>query len=155
MESGGGEAGGALIQDPYGNYFFALEIDGVEVAHFQEFSGIKSTADVFEIHEGGRNGATLKRPGASKFDNLVLRYATHASMGLLEWRDEWLQDRFLTRSGSVSIRDNRGEEVRRYSFTGAWPVSWEGPSLSSGSSDLAVETLELAIETLQVHEPSR
>ncbi|MEO0604588.1 MAG: phage tail protein, partial [Myxococcota bacterium] len=63
--------------------------------------------------------------------------------------------RFLTRSGSVSIRDNRGEEVRRYSFTGAWPVSWEGPSLSSGSSDLAVETLELAIETLQVHEPSR
>jgi len=154
VESGTGEAGGAVLQDPYGSYFFALEIGGVEVAHFQEFSGIKTTAEVFEIQEGGRNGATLKRPGPSKFDNLILKYATNASVALLAWRDEWLQDRYLTRDGAVTIRNNRGQEVRRYTFTGAWPVSWEGPSLNSGSSDLAVETLEIAVETLAVHEPT-
>jgi len=154
VESGAGKSGAAALQDPYGSYFFALEIGEVEVAHFQECSGIKSSAEVFEIQEGGRNGSTLKRPGQSRFDNLILKYATSASLDLLAWRDEWLQERFVTRNGAVKIYDNRGEEVRRYTFTGAWPVSWEGPSLNSGSSDLAIETLEIAVETLTIQEPA-
>ncbi|MEN0067247.1 MAG: phage tail protein [Myxococcota bacterium] len=145
---------GNLINDPYGSYFFALEIGGIQVAHFQEFSGIKTSSEVFEIQEGGRNGATIKRPGQSKFENLVLKYATSASVDLLEWRDDFLQDRFVPRNGSVSIINNRGDEVRRYNFTNAWPVSWEGPTLNSGSSDLAIETLEIAIEGLQIEDPT-
>ena len=67
---------------PYGNYYFALEIsDGTgttEVAHFLECSGLKSTATVFEIEEGGMNGKTHKRVGQSKWENITLRYATSA-----------------------------------------------------------------------------
>lgn len=148
-----------LIQDPYGNFYFALEIVGpngpMEIAHFQECSGLKNAAAVFEIEEGGLNGRTHKRPGQSKWEHIVLKYGTSGSMALLEWRDQYLQDQFTgglrTKcSGSISLKNNDGEVVRCWHFTNAWPVSWEGPSLSGGGSELAVETIELAHDGLKV-----
>ena len=139
--------------DPYGNYYFALEINGTEVAHFMECSGLKTTAEVFEIEEGGLNGRSHKRPGRSKRDNIVLRYASSTSTFLLEWRDRYLQDKFAERkstTGVIKLMNNAGEVLRRYEFVNAWPVSWEGPSLSSGSSELAVESLEIAHEGLTI-----
>ncbi|MCO4748109.1 MAG: phage tail protein [Proteobacteria bacterium] len=143
--------------DPYGNYYFALEliVDGhkTEVAHFMECGGLKSTAEVFEIEEGGLNGRSHKRPGRSSWDNITLRYATSASTFLLEWRDKYLQDKFDTRtktSGAITLMNNKGDVVRRYEFMNAWPVSWEGPSFNAGSSELAVESLEIAHEGLTI-----
>lgn len=137
--------------DPFGNYYFTLEIGGVEIAHFLEFSGLKTSSEVFEIREGGYNGATHKLPGRSTFGNLTLKYATSASTQLAEWRDRYILDQYETRetdSAAIIMRNNKGDELRRYSFNALWPVSWEGPSLSSGGSALAVETLELAFDAM-------
>jgi len=143
--------------DPWGGYYFSLEIhDGSadqEVAHFMECSGLKSVATVFEIEEGGLNGRTHKRAGQSRWENLSLRYATSANTFMLEWRDKFLQDQFGERckySGSIVLRNNRGDAIRTYSFKNAWPVSWEGPSFNAGGSELAIETLELAHDGLEV-----
>ncbi|HHO52809.1 MAG TPA: phage tail protein [Deltaproteobacteria bacterium] len=143
----------ASNRDPFGNYYFALEINKTQVAHFQEFSGLKTSSQVFEIEEGGMNGMTHKRPGQSRYENIVLKYATNATQTLLEWRDKYLRDNFTAQkedSGAVIVYDNSGTEVRRYSFTRAWPVSWEGPALSAGSSEIAVETVEIAFDGLYV-----
>ncbi len=143
--------------NPYGNYYFVLELkdegDPVEVAHFMECSGLKSTAEVFEIQEGGLNGRTHKRAGQSKWENLVFRYATSASSYMLRWRDSFLQDSFdlrLKYSGAISLKNNHGDVVKRWEFTNAWPVSWEGPSLAAGGSELAIESLEIAHDGLKV-----
>lgn len=143
--------------NPYGAYYFALEIkddDGTtQIGHFMECAGLKSSCEVYEIKEGGLNGRTHKRAGQSKWENITLRYATNASTKLLEWRDEFLQDNFNQRtkySGSIAIMDNQGNVVRRFHFENAWPVSWEGPSLNSGRSELAVETLEIAHDGLKI-----
>lgn len=147
-------------KDPWGNFYFALEIletganaKPVEVAHFLECSGLKNSCQVFEIEEGGLNGRSHKRPGQSKWDNIKLKYASSASTYMLAWRDLFLQDKFDNRlkfSGSIALRNNAGKVLRRYHFTNAWPVSWEGPSLNSGSSELAIETLEIAHDGLKV-----
>ncbi len=149
----------ATNMDPWGGYYFSLELDGNEVAHFSECSGLKSSAQVFEIEEGGLNGITHRLVGQSKWENIVLKFATSVSIALVEWRDKYLQDQFTKRpetSGSIVMRSNTGEELRRFNFVGAFPVSWEGPSLSSGGSDLAIETLEIAHEGIYVDgaEPS-
>ena len=144
--------------DPYGNYYFALELGdtngSTEVAHFLECSGLKSACSVFEIEEGGVNSKTHKRVERSKWENLVCRYATSTSTVMLEWRDLFLQDKFTEsdnyKSGAITLKNNAGEIVRRYSFTKAWPVSWEGPSLSSDGSALSIETLELAHDGLTI-----
>jgi phage tail-like protein len=144
--------------DPWGNYYFALELktpdgDAFEVAHFLECSGLKSTCQVFEIEEGGLNGRSHKRPGQSKWENIKLRCASSASAYLMRWRDYFLQDQFEKRtefSGSIALKNNAGETLRRYHFTNAWPVAWEGPNFKSGGSELAIETLEIAHDGLTI-----
>ncbi len=133
------------VADPEGNFIFSLEINGQEVAQFRECSGLKSTTAVFELEEGGMNQAVHKLPGQSRWDNVQLRYGVTNNTYLLEWRDKILQDSFAERrNGSIIVRTLQMEEVRRYNFVQAWPVSWEGPSFDASSADLAVETLELA-----------
>lgn len=143
--------------NPWGNYYFALEIkddtNAVEVAHFTECSGLKSSCQVYEIDEGGLNGRSHKRPGQSKWENIKLKYASSASTYLLEWRDKFLQDQFENRllfSGSIALKNNAGEVLRRYHFSNAWPVLWEGPQFNSSGSDVAIETLEIAHDGLTI-----
>jgi len=49
-------AGGlpSLPSDALANYTFAIEIGGVEIAQFQEVSGITSELDVIELKVGFR-----------------------------------------------------------------------------------------------------
>lgn len=133
------------VADPEGNFIFALEIEGIEVAQFKECSGLKSVTEVFELVEGGQNHRVHKLPGQSRWDNIRLRYGTTHDLTLLAWRNEILQDQFGNRrNGSVVMKTLAMEEVRRFEFVQAWPVSWEGPSFVADAAELAIETLELA-----------
>jgi len=147
---------GPGVADPWANCYFSLEVNGTEVAYFLECSGFKSKADAFQIQEGGYNGAIHMRPGYSKWDNITLKHAMNASTQLLEWRDKYLQDDYADRAtdtGAIVIRDRNGDELRRYSFTGLWPVSWEGSHLKSGGSELAIDTLEVAFDAVYLGTP--
>jgi phage tail-like protein len=143
----------ANIPDPYGSHYFMLEIDAVEVGQVLEVGGLRTEAEVFEIEEGGQNGFKHKRVSGSRWENIVLRYATSKNRFLQGWRDQFLRNPLgegLWKSGSIVMFDNHGDPVRRFHFARAWPVSWEGPSLDAGGSELAVESLELAHEGIQV-----
>ena len=48
--------------DPYGNFNFLVEIDGIARAAFQEASGFDSTIDVIEHREGGENTDAAQAP---------------------------------------------------------------------------------------------
>ncbi|MEC7988266.1 MAG: phage tail protein [Myxococcota bacterium] len=82
------------LEDPLGSYVFSLEINGVEIAHFQDCSGIKSATEVFEIKEGGVNHAALKLPGQSTWDNLVLSYGVTSDASMLSLRELILNDNY-------------------------------------------------------------
>ncbi len=142
------------LADPHGGYFFDLEIKGIELARFTEISGLKTSSNVFEIEEGGVNHMVHKLPGQSRYENIVLKSGVTGSVELAEWRGEVLKDSFnkdsLYRSGSIILRNNKGDEVMRWEFVDAWPVAYEGPSLNAGSSEIAVETFELAHHGLKV-----
>jgi len=44
---------------------------------------------------------------------------------------------------SIVVLDSAYEEKRRWSFSNAYPVRWSGPDLHAGTSEVAVETIEL------------
>jgi phage tail-like protein len=141
------------VADPEGNFIFALEIDGIEVAQFLECSGLKTSTEVFELQEGGMNHRVHKLPGQSRWENLQLRYGLTSDVSLLKWRNEILADKFSgqgRRGGSIVVKNNQMKVVRRYNFVEAWPVSWEGPSLSASGAELAIEMIELAHSGISV-----
>ena len=140
--------------EPQGAFLFVLEVDKRWVAHFNECSGIKNSTEVVEIQEGGLNARVHKLPGQTRWENIVLKYGMSSDTYMIEWRNEILNDQFAARrNASIIVLDNALSELRRFNITNAWPVSYEGPSLSAAGSDLAVESVEIAHEGVEVELP--
>ncbi len=46
--------------------------------------------------------------------------------------------------------DESRADVMRWQFRNGWPAKWEGPDLDASSSEVAIETLEIAHEGLEL-----
>jgi phage tail-like protein len=137
------------IPDPYGNFNFLVELDGITRAAFQECSGFDSTIDVIEHREGGENTTLRKLPGITKYSNLVLKWGMTDDKELYQWHRQTVQGSVQRKNGSIVLLNNAGDEVARWNFYRAWPTKYDGPDLNAEGNDVAVETLELAHEGVE------
>jgi phage tail-like protein len=138
--------GTAVRNDPYGNYNFLVEIDGITRAAFHEVSGFDSTIDVIEHREGGENTTPRKLPGMTKHSNIVLKWGLSIDVDLVTWHQDAVDGDVQRKNGSIVLLDRRGQEVARWNFVNAWPSKWTGTSLNGEGNDVAIETLELTHE---------
>jgi phage tail-like protein len=135
--------------DPFVNFNYLVEIDGIARAAFHEVGGLESTVDVIEHREGGMNTSPRKFAGQTKNANLTLKWGMTADMELSAWHQNVVNGTIDRRNGSVVLLDRRGQEVGRWNFVRAWPTKYSGPSLSAEASDIAIESLEIAHEGLE------
>jgi phage tail-like protein len=138
------------IPDPYGNYNFLVEMDGITRAAFQECSGFDSTIDVIEYREGGENTTVRKLPGLTKYSNIVLKWGMTDDTALYDWHRQVVRGDIERKNGSIVVLNRKGEEVARWNFYRAWPTKWDGPDLNAEGNDVAIETLELAHEGVEL-----
>jgi len=138
-------------KDPYGNYNFLVEIDGIARAAFHEASGFDSTTDAVRHREGGDNITMRKLPGMVKFSNVTLKWGVTDDAELYAWHRQWAKGdpAAKRKSGSIVLLDRQGQEKKRWNFVNAWPAKWTGPTFNAESSDVAIESLELAHEGLE------
>jgi phage tail-like protein len=134
------------VNDPYGNYNFLVELDGITRAAFQECSGFDSTIDVIEYREGGENTTTRKMPGMTKYSNIVLKWGLTDDMELYKWHLDAVNGTVNRKNGSIVLLDRSGGEMARWNFERAWPSKYDGPDFNAEGNDVAIETLELAHE---------
>ncbi|HEY4348501.1 MAG TPA: phage tail protein [Gaiellaceae bacterium] len=152
-DSSGSDAGGgdrssaaddaAPMPDPVGELRFQVLIDDAVIGDFAECTGLSMEYDVFEYQEGGQLGFVHKFRGGLKYPNIVLKRGVTYEDELLKW--------FLDRSdrddrGNVTLNllGDDGQQVRTWSFAAAFPVKWSGPSFNAKSTNVAMETLEIA-----------
>ncbi|MGH8531175.1 MAG: phage tail protein [bacterium] len=137
--------------DPYGNFNFRVEIDGIIRAAFQEASGFDSSIDITEHREGGENTTMRKLPAMTKYSNITLKWGVTDDRELYDWHRQWVTgDPAATRrNGAVVLWDRAGQEKLRWNFFNAWPAKWTGPSFNAEGNDVSIETLELAHEGLE------
>lgn len=135
-----------VIPDPFVNFNFLVEIDGIRRAAFQECSGFDSTIDVIEHREGGENTTTRKIPGLTKYSNIVLKWGMTDDVDLYNWHRRVVDGAIERKNGSIVLLDRVGREVARWNFVRAWPSKWDGPNFTAEGNDVAIETLELAHE---------
>jgi len=132
--------------DPYLNFNFLVEIDGITRAAFHEVSGLDSTIDVIEHREGGDNTTPRKLPGMTKHSNIVLKWGMTDDQELYQWHRDVVNGTVQRRNGSIVLLDRRGQEVARWNFFKAWPTKWTGPSFTAEGNDVSIEQMELANE---------
>lgn len=137
--------------DPYGNYNFLVEIQGITRAAFQEASGFDSSIDVVEHREGGENTTLRKLPAMTKYSNITLKWGTTDDRDLYDWHRQWVtgDPAAQRKNGSIVLLDRQGQEKVRWNFFNAWPAKWTGPSFNAEGNDVSIETLELAHEGLE------
>ena len=135
--------------DPYGNFNFLVEIDGITRAAFHDVTGFDSTIDVIEHREGGENTTVRKLPGLTKYGNISLKWGITEDRELYEWHRDAVQGNVRRKSGSIIGLDRRGVEILRWHFFNAWPAKYDAPDFNAEGNDIAIETLELAHEGLE------
>lgn len=137
--------------DPYQQFNFLVEIDGVTRAGFTEVSGLTTDTDAVDYREG--NDATLnvkKLMGLRKYTNLVLKRGYTQDLSLWEWRKNIINGEADRRSASVVLMDESRNEVLRWNIREAWISKWESGPFNAKTNDVAIETIELVHEGLEM-----
>jgi phage tail-like protein len=139
-------AGGQRI-DPFENFRFRVEIEGIQQAGFTECTGLGSHIEVVEYREGvDVPSAVRKIPGRVTYPDIVLKWGVTASRELYDWHLAVINGQLQRKNGSVVLLDSDRQEVLRWNFFSAWPSKWDGPTLNAMSNDVAIESLTITCE---------
>lgn len=137
-------------KDPFRSFNFRVEIDGITRAGFRECSGLDASQDPIEYREGTEGLSARKLPGLNKYSNISLKWGMTDDAELWEWRKRASLGKIERRNGSIVLLDDAGEEKLRWNFRDAWPTKWTGPSFNATGNEVAIETLEIAHEGLEL-----
>jgi phage tail-like protein len=133
--------------DPFENFRFRVEIEGIVQAGFTECTGLGSHIEVVEYREGTDNtNAVRKLPGRVTYPDIVLKWGVTTSRDLYNWHPAVINGQLQRRSGSIVLLGVERREVLRWNFSGAWPSKWDGPTLNAMSNDVAIESLTITCE---------
>jgi phage tail-like protein len=134
--------------DPYKNFRFLVEIDGIVQAGFSECSGFGSTLEVIEYREGGEPSTVRKLPGKVTYPDITLKWGVTDSRELYDWHLAAVNGQISRRNGSIILQDDAGTEKMRWNFFNAWPSKYDGPDFNAKGNDVSIDTLTVSCERL-------
>jgi len=134
--------------DPYKNFRFLLEIDGITQAGFSDCSGFGSNVEVVEYREGGEAPTVRKLPGKTSYPDITLKWGITDSRDLYDWHLTAINGNLVRKNGSIILQDDLGQEKVRWNFFTAWPSKYDGPDFSAKGNDVAIDTLTISCERL-------
>ncbi len=137
--------------DPYSVFNFRVEIDGIVAGFFTQVSGLDSETEAIEYRAGDmKMNSSVKLPGLTKYPNIVLKRGLTKDLSLWQWRKAIVNGQIDRRNGAIILMDESRADVLRWYFRNAWPAKWEGPDLDAAANEVAIETIELAHEGLEL-----
>ena len=137
--------------DPYRNFRFSVEIDGIKEAAFSEATIPDSTTDPVDYREGTDPTSQRKLSGLTKFGNVTLKKGISDSMLLYDWRKS-VEETGATKARkniSLILIDEEGSNKARWDIVSAWPTKYDPSDFSAKGSEVLIETLELVHEGIK------
>jgi phage tail-like protein len=137
--------------NPYLNFNFLVDLGLGEEMGFSEVEVPSGEIEVIEYREGGdRVNSARKLPGLAKYPNVTLKRGITGRTDLFEWWKSVRDGQPQRRDVTITLLDEQRQAVLRWHLRNAFPVKVEGPSLNASGNEVAIETLELAHEGLEV-----
>ncbi len=141
-------------RNPYSAFNFIVEINGQQIAAFQEVSGLDSENKPIEYREGSdKLNGVHKFPGMESHPNLVLKRGIAGDLELWNWRKE-VRDGGTAfppvRDVTIQLQNEVHESVYKWRLTNAWCTKLTGPSLNAKGNEIAIESMELAYDRLDI-----
>jgi len=135
--------------DPYKNFRFLVEIDGIVQAGFTECTGFGSNLEVVEYREGGESATVRKLPGKVTYPDITLKWGITDSRDIYDWHLTAVAGKIQRKNGSVILQDDAGNEKIRWNFFNAWPSKYHAPDLNAKGNDVAIDNVTLSVERLE------
>ena len=140
-----------MAQYPLPVFHFSVDWGGSR-AGFSEVSGLTIESEVIEYREGISPEFTkIKMPGMRKYNNISLkRGVIPADNEFFGWLNSTKMNIPERRDLTITLQNENHEPVMVWKVKNAWPIKVEGPGLKADGSEVAIETIELAHEGLEV-----
>lgn len=137
--------------DPFRNFNFRLEIDGLTVGSFRECSGLAADGNSVEYREGTDIPRSVRKmPGLVSYPNVTLKRGQTTNPELWNWYRNIVNGITDRRHGSVILMDEQRKDVMRWSLENMWIKKIEAPSFNATANEVAVESVELVHEGLML-----
>ncbi len=137
-------------KDPLVAAYFSVEFDGKVVGAFRECTGLGSQSQVVEYRATDKNGkpVLIREPGTMKYNDIVLKRGITNDMDMWSWRRQVEEGDLggARRSGTITLHNQKGEPIARWTFRNAWPSNLNGPTYDAKSNEVAVEELTITHE---------
>ena len=136
----------ADIVYPYTKFRYRLEIDGLDAGGFSEVTGFDASIDVVEYREGDMVPTPMKVQGLRKYGNVTLKWGLTSSTVLYDWLMEGVNGPVSRKTVTITAIDESAADCAPWQIINAWPCKYTVPDFNATSSEVAIETLELAHE---------
>lgn len=126
---------------------------------FTEVSGLDFETEVIEYREGNSKRYNKnKQPGLTKFSNVTLKRGTFE--GDYHFYKEWRKTYYFQegndtgskyrRTVTIDLMNENHEPMITWKLLNAWPSKIQSTDLKADANEIAIETMELVHEGLEI-----
>jgi phage tail-like protein len=132
-------------------FHFTVQWGGTRIG-FSEVTGLTQENQAIEYRDGASpEYSSIKMPGLRKFSNVTLkRGMIKSDNDFFKWLSTVKLNKVERRDVVVSLLDENHAPVMTWKIQNAFPVKVEGPGLKASGNEVAIESIELAHEGLEL-----
>jgi phage tail-like protein len=140
----------AAHPDPFEGSNFVVDIAAGDDASFSRVELPLAVVDEVAYRSGNdKSNETRKQPGLASYSHLVLSRGLTTNLDLWNWWETARNgDAAVDRDVVVKLLDSTRQLVMIWRFRNAFPVVYRLSPLDAAASDLVVETVELAFDSM-------
>ena len=143
------------MQYPPVGFNFKVEFDLPGIAdtdfRFRDVSGISMEVEEETYNEGGENRFIHKFPVRARYPDLVLKRGLLTDSVIRKWCEEAIYNLDIQPTSVwVTLLNEEHEPLQSYTFINAWPKKWNISDLNAESSEIVIESLELAYQYYKI-----
>jgi phage tail-like protein len=137
---------------PLPKFYFDIDLGDGKKQGFSEISGLETDIKPIEYrHSDSPVFSTIKMPGLRSVGNVTLKKGVFTQDSVFWiWFNEAQLNIIKRRTVVINLLDEKATPKMTWTLTNAWPTKVSGTDLKSDSNEVAIESIEIAYETLSV-----
>lgn len=136
---------------PLPKFHFRVAWDST-VMSFQEVSGLDVQAEEIKYRHGdSKVFSPIKMPGLKKYGNVTMKKGIFKGDNKFwDWLNQIKMNTIKRVPVTISLLDENGDPTMVWKLTNAWPTKITGTDLKSEDNNVAIESIEIAHEGLEI-----